>query len=205
MPAKKAVEVPSEIYQIKVTLMGTKPPIWRRLLVPADLTLAQLHGVLQAAMEWDDSHLHEFRIGGEQFGMPDPMVSFGGPRVRSDRGVQLFEVLGHKGAKAVYAYDFGDGWEHSVIVEKVLARDPETIVPVCIGGKQHAPPEDCGGVPGFYNLLDAIRDPEHEQHQELREWFGGDLDPEEFSVEEINERLAKFQRAASKRLKASQQ
>jgi hypothetical protein len=203
VPVKKVLDAPAEIYQMKVTLLGTKPPIWRRILVPADLTLAQLHGVLQAAMEWDDSHLHEFRIGGEHFGMPDPTDSFGGPRVRSERGVRLFQVLGYKGAKAIYAYDFGDDWEHSVVVEKVLVRDSETIVPVCMAGKKHAPPEDCGGVSGFYNLLDAIRDPAHEQHQELREWVGGNLDPEEFSVDDINERLTGFQRAASKRMKAA--
>jgi hypothetical protein len=203
MPVKKA-EIPREIYQIKVTLLGTKPPIWRRLLTPADLTLQQLHDVLQAAMEWEDSHLHEFSIGGEQFGTPDPMAQFMGRPVRSERKVRLFDVLGHVGAKAVYTYDFGDSWEHSIVVEKVLPDQPGLAIPVCIAGKHHAPPEDCGGIPGFYNLLDAIGDPDHEQHQELREWLGGNFDPQAFSIEEINEKLAPFHRAANKRLKASQ-
>src|SRR6266851_469901 len=118
------VEKPQEIYQIKVTLLGTDPPIWRRLLIPADLTLEQLHDVLQAAMGWEDCHLHEFQIGQKRFGKPDPDEGFMGmPAARDERTVRMFSVLGKVGAKAVYTYDFGDGWEHSIAVEKVLPPD----------------------------------------------------------------------------------
>src|SRR4029453_14657048 len=109
MPTTNTVDKPQEIYQIKVTLLGTDPPIWRRLLVPADLTLEQLHHVLQVTMGWDDCHMHEFRIGQQRFGTPDPMErTFGGSRTASERTARLFSVLGRAGIKAVYTYDFGD-------------------------------------------------------------------------------------------------
>ncbi len=194
MPTKK-IERPQEIYQIKVTLLDTRPPIWRRLLVPAELTLEQLHAVLQAAMGWDDSHLHDFRIGQRRFGRPDPSDRLMGlPAVGNERTVRLFTVLGKVGAKAVYTYDFGDSWEHAIVVEKVLPPEPGLAYPVCVGGKLHGPPEDCGGIPGFYNLLEAIRDAAHDQHEEMLEWVSGDFDPEAFSVNDINPRLAPLQR-----------
>ena len=153
MPRKR-VENPDEIYQIKVTLLGTSPPIWRRLLVPATLTLEQLHDVLQLAMGWEDCHMHDFRIGQKRFGKPGPDDRLMGPHaIGNERTVRLFSVLGKVGAKAVYTYDFGDSWEHAIVVEKVLPPAAERVYPACVEGKRHAPPEDCGGVPGFYNLL----------------------------------------------------
>jgi len=195
MPTPPAVEKPNEIYQMKVTLLGTDPPIWRRLLVPAELTLEQLHHVLQRAMGWEDCHMHDFRIGQQRFGKPDPMEQpFGGPRTASERTARLFNVLGRVGAKAVYTYDFGDGWQHQIVVEKRLAPEPERAYPACLAGERHGPPEDCGGIPGFYNLLEAISDPGHEQHEEFLDWLGDNFDPEAFSVTEINRRLAPLQR-----------
>ena len=112
--------------------------------------------------------------------------------------MRLFSVLGRVGSKAVYTYDFGDGWEHGISVEKVLPPDPEAQYPVCTGGKYHAPPEDCGGIGGFYNLLDALADPDHEQHEELTEWIGGDFDAKAFSVDDVNRKLALLHRRRSK-------
>jgi hypothetical protein len=199
MPTTPAVEKPNEIYQMKVTLLGTDPPIWRRLLVPAELTLEQLHHVLQRAMGWEDCHMHDFRIGQQRFGKPDPMEqAFGGPRTASERTARLFSVLGRVGAKAVYTYDFGDGWQHQIVVEKRLAPEPERAYPACLAGERHGPPEDCGGIPGFYNLLEATSDPGHEQHEELLDWLGDNFDPEAFSVTEINRRLAPLQRRRNK-------
>jgi hypothetical protein len=199
MPPPNTTEKPQEIYQIKVTLLGTDPPIWRRLLVPADLTLEQLHTVLQLAMDWEDCHLHEFRIGTQRFGKPGPMEqAFGGPRTASERTARLFHVLSKAGTKAVYTYDFGDSWEHRIVVEKRSAPEPGRSYPACLAGERHGPPEDCGGIPGFYNLLEAISDSKHEQHQELREWVGDDFDPEAFSVDEINRRFAPLQRRLNK-------
>ena len=199
MPTTNIVERPQEIYQIKVTLLGTDPPIWRRLLVPAALTLEQLHDVLQLAMGWEDSHMHEFRIGQQRFGKPDPMErALGGPRTASESTARLFDVLGRAGAKAVYTYDFGDSWEHRIVVEKRLAPEPGRAYPACVAGERHGPPEDCGGIPGFYNLLEAISDPEHKQHEDLLEWLGDGFDPGAFSIDEVNRQLAPLQRLRSK-------
>jgi hypothetical protein len=199
MPTKK-MRAPQDIYQIKVTLLGTSPPIWRRLLVPADLTLEQLHDVLQLAMGWEDCHMHDFRIGHQRFGKPDPNDRLMGlPAVGNERTVRLSSVLGKVGAKAVYTYDFGDSWEHAIAVEKMLPPQPGLAYPVCIEGKRHGPPEDCGGIPGFYNLLEAVTDSAHDQHEELCDWLGGDFDPEAFSVDEVNRRLAPLQRRRASR------
>lgn len=199
MPTTHSADQPQEIYQIKLTLLGTDPPIWRRLLVPAGLTLEQLHDVLQLAMGWEDCHLHEFRIGRQRFGKPDPMErTFGGPRTASERTARVFSVLGRAGAKAVYTYDFGDGWEHEIVVEKRLAAEPGCAYPACLAGERHGPPEDCGGIPGFYNLLEAISDPEHEEHQDLLDWVGGSFAPESFSVDAVNQRLQKKFRVRKK-------
>ena len=112
MPAKKSA-VPPEIYQLKVTLLGTSPPIWRRLLAPADVTLAQLHDVLQAAMGWEDGHMHEFSVGQRRIGRLDPEDRLMGlPSVENERTVRLSGILARVGSKAIYTYDFGDGWEH---------------------------------------------------------------------------------------------
>jgi hypothetical protein len=194
-----ATENALKIYQIKVTLMGTDPPIWRRLLVPAEMTLEQLHRVLQAAMGWQDCHLHEFQIGKQRFGRPDPMErAFGRPRTGSERTARLSDVLGKPRAKAMYTYDFGDSWDHAVVVEKILAPESGADYPVCLAGERCGPPEDCGGLPGFYNLLEAMSDPEHEQREEFVEWLGCVFDPEAFSVDEVNRRLAPAQRRRRK-------
>jgi Plasmid pRiA4b ORF-3-like protein len=191
----KKIWVPQEIYQLKVTLRNTKPPIWRRLLVPAGLTLEVLHDVLQTAMGWYDCHLHEFRIGQKWFGKPDPEDDLMGlPAVVNECTAHLFAVLGKAGAKAIYTYDFGDCWEHAIVVEKVLPLDPAVAYPICVGGKLQCPPEDCGGVPGYYNLLDAIRNPAHKEHEDMLDWVGGNHDPEAFSVDDVNRRLAPLQR-----------
>jgi len=193
--AIKKIETPQEIYQIKITLLGTRPPIWRRLLVPAGMTLEQLHDVLQAAMGWEDCHMHDFRIGKKRFGKPEPDDSLMGmPATIDESTVRVFSVLGKVGAKAVYTYDFGDGWEHSIAVEKVLIPDPGVAYPVCTGGKLHGPPEDCGGVAGYYNLLEAIGNPDHEENEEMLEWVGDDFDPDAFSMDEVNEGLTPIQR-----------
>jgi hypothetical protein len=193
--AKKKIWVPQEIYQLKVTLRYTKPPIWRRLLVPASMTLEGLHDVLQAAMGWTDSHLHEIRVGQKRFGIPDPddqLMDL--PPVCDERSAHLFKVLGKAGAKAMYTYDFGDCWEHAIVVEKVLQPGPGDVYPMCVGGKLLCPPEDCGSIPGYYNLLEAIRDPAHKEHEDMLDWLGGNYDPEAFSVDDVNQRLVPLQR-----------
>ena len=192
----KSVERPNEIYQINVTLLGSDPPIWRRLLVPSDLTLLQLHHVLQVAMGWDDSHMHEFRIQGQRYGTPDPIEqSFRGPQTIGERTVRLSSVLGRVRSKALYIYDFGDDWQHQILVEKRLAPEPECGYPICIAGERQGPPEDCGGIYRFCELLDALDDPEN---QDVLDWLGEEYDPEAISIEEINRRLALLWRSPKK-------
>jgi hypothetical protein len=183
------------VLQLKVTLLGTRPPIWRRLVVPSDMTLLQLHRVIQTAMGWYDSHLHEFEIDGETYGSPDPAGSFEGDvPPRSERTAKLVKVLGWIGAKARYTYDFGDGWDHAIVVEKMLPAGEQAECPACVGGKRRCPPEDCGGVGGYEDLLRIIADPKHEEYQGMIEWLGGPIDPEAFSLEAVNEQLAPMRR-----------
>jgi hypothetical protein len=189
--ATKNIVTTLDIYQLKVALLGTNPPIWRRLLVPADLTLAQLHNVLQTAMGWDDGHMHEFRAGQRRFGRPEPADPFvSTPRVESERTVRLSAVLQRAGAKMIYTYDFGDSWEHQIVLEKCLSSEPPATYPICTDGQLACPPEDCGGIPGYYNLLDALADPSHPRHEELCDWIGGEFNPDDFSVERINRLLS---------------
>jgi hypothetical protein len=185
------------IYQIKVTLLGTKPPIWRRVLVPASLTLAQLHDVLQIAMGWDDKHAHQFRAGQRRFGRPEPADPFSRmPRIESEHTSRLSTVLRQSAGTMIYIYDFGDGWEHEIALEKQLSADPGVTYPTCTDGQHACPPEDCGGIQGFYDLLDALADPNHKQHAELSGWIDDKFDPRAFSVDLVNRKLASIRRRA---------
>jgi hypothetical protein len=176
--ATKSSEITQKIYQFKVTLLGTDPPIWRRVLVPADTTLAKLHNVLQIAIGWGDEHMHEFRAGQRRFGRPEPAEPFMRmPRVESERTVVLSAVLQRVGAKMIYTYDFGDNWEHGILLEKQLVAEPHTTYPICTDGQFACPPEDCRGIPGYYDLLDALADPSHPRHEELCDWTGGEFNP----------------------------
>jgi hypothetical protein len=193
MPTKKSAA--PDIYQLKVTLLGTSPPIWRRLQVPADVTLAQLHEVLQTAMGWQDGHMHEFSVGQRRFGRPDPQDRLMGlPSVENERTVRLSSLLSRIGSKAIYTYDLGDSWEHSIVLEKRLPGDPNATHPVCTDGQLACPPEDCGGIPGFYDLVEVLNDPNHKRHQEMLDWIGDDFDPQAFSVDQVNRMLAPLSR-----------
>ncbi len=188
MAAKRSSET-GEIYQIKVSLMGTRPPIWRRLLVPASFRLDQLHETILTAFGWGGGHMHEFSIGGKSYGAPDPDNDFGMPEVEDEHRARLDSALGGKGARGTYTYDFGDGWEHALLVERVVPADPGLGYPLCSGGKLHGPPDDCGGVGGYYDFLAAIGDPNHPEHDSLLEWIRGSFDPNEFSLEAVNAEL----------------
>jgi hypothetical protein len=177
------------VYQLKITLDGSKPPIWRRVQVPADITLDVLHVIVQFAMGWEDYHLHEFAVGEVRYGVPDPDYGAFGPPMKDEVEATLKKVAPKEGSKLTYLYDFGDGWDHTILVEKILSADPSVEYPVCTGGKRACPPEDCGGIGGYARLLEALADPEHPEHDRLSEWVGGKLDPEAFDLDEINEAL----------------
>lgn len=111
--------------------------------------------------------------------------------VESERSVCLCDVLQRSGAKMIYNYDFGDSWEHGIVLEKRLPLDPDAAYPICLDGQLACPPEDCGGIPGFYHLLDVLANPKHKEHDEMRDWIGEDFDPEAFSVDKINKLLSR--------------
>jgi Plasmid pRiA4b ORF-3-like protein len=134
-----------------------------------------------------DSHLHEFLFRGQHYGPTHP--ERGVAEAIDERKVRLNQLLARVGAKIVYTYDFGDGWEHGIVLEKGLPIDPNMAYPLCTGGRSACPPEDCGGIGGFYNLLEALQNPRHPQHEELLEWLGEDYDSEKFSIEAINQIL----------------
>ena len=182
-------EIGSEIYQLKVTVLGTNPPIWRCVLAPSSLMLDKVHRMLQIVFGWEDCHMHEFSAGKRRFGKPDPDFGLmGRVQTESERRVSLAELLEKVRSKAIYTYDFGDGWDHQIVLEKILERDPALTYPLCMGGERNGPPEDCGGIPGYYNLLDAIQDPKHPDHDDLVEWVG-EYDPEAFSIDSVNRKL----------------
>jgi len=176
------------IYQIKVTLERSKPPIWRRLLVRSNITLLDLHNTIQAAFGWFDCHLHQFIIGEIYYGLPDPFYD-DDLDMHDERGVRLNQITEQEGFKFRYEYDFGDGWVHQVLVEKILSPQPDLEYPVCVKGRGACPPEDVGGIWGYFHFLEAIGDPDHEQHDQYLEWIGGEFDPEAFDLEDANQAL----------------
>jgi len=176
-----------QIYQIKVTLKGSKPPIWRRIQVPCNITLAELHRILQAVMGWWDYHLHQFIVGRTYYGVPHPDY-YDYMEMRDENQVRLNQIA-DEGSKFVYEYDFGDSWEHVLLVEKVLEPEPDRQYPVCIKGKRACPPEDVGGIWGYYSFLEAIQNPDHPEHEDYLEWVGGEFDPEAFDLDEVNAAL----------------
>jgi hypothetical protein len=167
------------VYQLKVTLNHVKPAIWRRLQVPANIKLDKLHLVLQDSLGWTNSHLHHFMIEGHRFGMID--VDEYDEDLQDETQCKLTDIASEK-SRLVYEYDFGDSWEHEVLVEKVLPAEPGVRYPRCLGGKRACPPEDCGGVAGYDNLLAIIANPKHKEYAEMMTWLGGAFDPEAFDV-----------------------
>jgi hypothetical protein len=182
---KKNNKESKSLYQIKVTLVGSKPPIWRRLIVKDNTRLDQLHSVLQVAMGWFNSHLHQYRVGSSYIGIPDQDIDID---VTDEQMVYLQDIISNVKDNFVYEYDFGDGWEHKIVLEKKLPLDSSES-PVVIKGKKACPPEDCGGIWGYSDFLAAIQDPKHEEHEEMLEWVGGEFDPDEFDMNFINKKL----------------
>jgi len=185
-------ETARKVYQLKVTLKGSKPPIWRRLLIASSVTLPELHSVLQVVMGWSDYHLHQFTAAGREYGVADP--NFGMDDVTDEKGVRLDRLLVREKDSIRYEYDFGDGWEHVILLEKVLPPEPGKALPACIKAKGACPPEDVGGLWGYYNFLDAIKDPTHSEHEELKEWIGGEFDPDAYDMGWVNQQLRGFDR-----------
>jgi hypothetical protein len=182
---------PSEvIVQIKIKLLGvTKPPVWRRLQLLADTRLDHLHDFIIAAFGWENYHMHVFTSGPEEFGAPDPELRF-----NDERRVSLGELTGGIGDRLRYTYDFGDNWEHEIVVEDLLDAHPDTHYPILVAATGACPPEDCGGPWGYTDLKAILADPSHQQHQEMLDWLGLDnpsaFDPNTVTIDQIEEEVA---------------
>ncbi len=188
------MEQAKRIFQVKATLRETRPPIWRRLELPAELSLLRVHDVLQAAMGWYDCHLHQFVARGVLYGASDPEFGF---ERRSERTTRLSAILRRPKDRLVYEYDFGDGWELDVVLEKVLEPEAGKRYPVCAAGRRASPPEDCGGIGGFYNLVEVLADSSHPEYADMKEWLGREFDAAAFDLREVNEVLQPSRRKGS--------
>lgn len=179
-----------QIYQIKITLLAVKPKIWRRILIPASISLPKLHDVIQISIGWRDSHLHQFVDAGVYYGIPDPV--FPTQEMKNERNVKVSKLLKSKGDRIMYEYDFGDSWQHEILLEKVLPFDRQKKLPVCIDGDRSCPPEDCGGSWGYQNLLEIMVDPDHDEYEEMNEWLGDEFEPEKFDAAETTRMLSEY-------------
>jgi len=189
MAAKLArIKAPAGALQLHIELRYLKPKVWRRVLVPETITLARLHLVIQALFQWSGGHLHEFNAGGQRYGAADPDYDAPGS-VQSERTKLMSAITPSRTIE--YVYDFGDYWQHRIKVEKVLSPS-ELKLPVCIAGANAAPPDDCGGVPGYEDFVQAMANPKHPEHAQMKEWIGREWDPAEFDIEHINRWLAEF-------------
>lgn len=180
-----------KLVQLKIVLKHTKPPIWRRIVVKNSITFFELHLVIQCAMGWENCHLYEFIVDQYRIGeLNDEFDSYNGSKLIDSEEIALKEILSSKIKKFSYDYDFGDGWNHEISVEKILPLNTDAEYPKCLKGKMNCPPEDCGGIPGYYNLVGIMSDKNNPQRKEMIEWLGGDFDPKEFNLEDSNTRLS---------------
>jgi hypothetical protein len=178
----------TNIYQIRVELNGSEPKIWRRLLLPSDVTLNDLHKIMQTTIGWTNSHLHQFIQGRNFYEPPAPDDEFWDNSGIDYTGMTLNEFLLKKNDSIEYVYDFGDGWSHTIKLEKIV-EETDRELPVCIAGAMACPPEDCGGIWGFQMFKEIMDNPDHPEYNSYFEWHGGEYDPEAFDIEAINDML----------------
>jgi hypothetical protein len=182
----------ASVLQLRIALERHEPEIWRRVLVPADVPLDRLHLILQAAMGWTNTHMHQFRIGGADYGShlddeddwPDDELDDELDEVE----FSLADLVG-VGDRFAYEYDFGDAWEHEVVVEKATTVQPVLKFAVCLDGANACPPEDCGGSAGYTDLLAVLADPRHAEHEDASAWVGAGFDPGSIELAAVNAAL----------------
>lgn len=183
------------VYQFRITLLDVHPPIWRRIEVQ-DCFLDELHGHIQDAMGWADSHMYLFDIDGLSYGRAVEYDSDGGHEVVSASQTLLRTVVpeSRPGFSFRYTYDLGDGWEHLIVLEGARAARPKAKCPICLDGRRACPPENCGGTPGYEHLLCVLHDPEHDDYDELLAWTGEHFDPEDFDPKRATRRMSRGRR-----------
>lgn len=186
--ARRVAKLTTLQAQLRIELKGIEPLIWRRILVPENITLPKLHVALVGAMGWMGGHLHEYEIARLRYGVPDPDWPDGG--MQDERRVRLKPLIESGMRRFAYIYDLGDHWEHVVTVEDLVMPSPDRPPVWCLAGENACPPEDVGSTDGYASFLAAIRDPKHEDHAQMLEWVGGSFDPAAFNLDDVNERLA---------------
>ncbi|MFG2586578.1 plasmid pRiA4b ORF-3 family protein [Streptomyces malaysiensis] len=176
-------------HKIKITLRDSRPPIWRRLEVPSGITLRELHDIIQVAFGWEDYHMWAFESGQNRYGVADRDLG-----IRSAASKRLSQVAPHTGDRLRYTYDFGDDWEHDILIEDIIKPEPDTAYPRCLTGRRACPPEDCGGIWGYDYLIEILANPHHEEHEDRLEWLGLDsadqFDPAAFDAARANSALS---------------
>ena len=181
---------PEKVYTLKIELDESAPPIWRRVQVTDLMTLGALHAIIQVAMGWEDCHMHEFQFKDQRYSAKSPYGDAHGDADELDEDEALLgDVIRRKGQRFAYWYDFGDDWMHTIRVEAIEAFAPGGTYPICLDGAGACLPEDCGGLYGYYNMLGAIDDPEHDDHWEKIDWLGEDFNPDAFDVTAVNGEL----------------
>ena len=181
-----------KVYQIKVTLRDSRPAIWRRFEILGSVTLDQLHRTLQIVMGWTDSHLHHFVVGETCYGQSGPEEECD----KDERGMRLEKALRKPKDKIRYEYDFGDSWLHHLVLERIRERDPREPYPWILDAQGACPPEDVGGISGYYEFLQAISNPRHRKHKSMKEWWGGPFNPGAFDIDAGNKALHRGRRTA---------
>jgi Plasmid pRiA4b ORF-3-like protein len=184
------------IARMKITLDEVEPVVMRRVDVPIDIRLDRLHLTIQAAMGWTNSHLYEICARGTCWGMPDPDGRGDHLNARKTRLIDVLHDVGTKTLK--YLYDFGDGWEHTVKIERISEAVPGVAYPTLIDAIGHCPPEDVGGPWGYAEFLEAIQDPEHERHEELSEWVGVPFNPNDSNADQLSKMVARLAKHSSR-------
>ena len=181
---RKVSDTGGSVYRLKVTLVDSQPPIWRRFHVESGVTLERLHHILQTVMGWSDSHMHGFqRLGASQRGARRRLLAI---ESADEKATRVADVLRRPRDKFVYEYDFGDSWEHEILLEEIVPRSSTARYPVVLAGRGACPPEDVGGISGYYHFLGAIKDPKHPDHGEMVGWGGEEFDPAAFDVQAVN-------------------
>jgi len=179
-----------KVYQLNISLLGVIPEVWRQVRIADSDTLASLHETLQVVMGWTNVHMHMFIRDKEKYGVPDDQFP---DDTRDERQTRLRQVLKKPGDSLLYIYDFGDAWEHRVVLEEILPYDLSQPLPACCHGERACPPEDVGGPPGYDEFLEATADPSHPEHDYMVRWIGGEFHPDLFDINLTNELLREHQ------------
>ena len=179
-----------KVYQIQILLLGIKPKIWRRILIQSDMLLSDFHKVIQTSMGWTNSHLHQFIKNKIHYSERIPEDTSWDETGNVDYlNMKLSDLLEKEEEMVLYEYDFGDGWTHDLILEKILFGDNELEFPVCLGGEMNCPPEDCGGIGGYSNILEILKNPKDKEYESYIVWLGGKFNPSYFNIRKVNKLL----------------